>query len=601
MDDNELGPVSTEADSSEPQTELQDESQEEAQTEVQDESQSEGEDSQSTMVETNATDADTATDTAAGATVDATTSDTAAVDAAPTKPKRSHKGLIIAIVIVLVVLGIGGTVCALFFNQGDISGNTEDQPPVSSATPNQITDFDLAFLENKEVNQLYSPLSIKYALGMLEAGAAGDSRQQIKAAVGSFAPQKYPNNKNMSFANALFINNNLPDTTIKSSYTKIINERFGAEILRVPFDSATSINNWVSDKTFGLVKDLVTDEMLKPVGGPEQYFALVNALAIDMEWVNKIQPYDKEYYVGFPNINYSSAVEPFVSIGFHRLSFNDSAIDVNSLDLAATIHKYDILSELGVDNIRQTIIDEYTEWLNTETGCVEGWPEPEVYVEEYLEELGDGGYKTVSSSTDFSLYDDDEVKVFAKDLRTYDGVTLQYVGIMPKTVSLKEYIQNLTTDKLASTISQIKPIVFENFKDGVVTEIVAKIPVFKFEDKLDLMSTLEGMGITGIFSETRANLSNLANDAEGLYIGEAVHKTTVDFSNDGIKASAATVLLGGMGANGCGFRYYFDVPVEKIDLTFDNPYLFLIRDKDSGVIWFVGTVYEPTIYTPLGY
>lgn len=550
---------------------------------------------------TNTVMADTATDNAA-------TTSTAAI-VAPAKPKKSHRTLVIVAVAILAVLGVAGTALALTLGQNHSSDNPSNDSNGQSSignTPDRISDFDLAFLEDKTTNQLYSPLSIKYALGMLEVGAAGDSRQQIEDAIGSLAPQKYPNNKNMSFANALFINNKLPDDTIKDSYTTAISEQFGAEIRRVPFTSATPINNWVSDKTFGLIKDLVTDEMLRPVSSPEQYFALVNALAIDMEWINKIQPYDKEYGVSFRHINYSSYVNPFELTGFARQPFNNSSVNVNALHLAATVHKYDILSDLGVDKIRQTIIDKYTEWLNDEDGailCDENmdFPAPEVYVEQYLEELGDGGYKTVSSSTDFSMYDDDEVKVFAKDLRTYDGITLQYVGIMPKTTSLKDYVKNLTTDSLTATIGRLKAIEYENFKDGVITDIVANIPVFKFQYKLDLVDALQSIGITDVFSDTKADLSNLANDATGLYIGNAVHQTTVDFSNDGIKASAATALVGGKGAGGCYFRYDFDVPVEKIDLTFDNPYLFLIRDKDSGAIWFVGTVYEPTIYTPAKY
>ncbi len=580
MKDDELQPVPTETSSLEPQTEPQAESQ----TELQDAESA----SQPATTETTTTKPQDSQSLAPN--------NNTAADNTSAKSKQSHKKLMIATAIALVALGLGGTVCALVLNQGKTDDNSENQS--ASTTPRQITDFDLAFLENKEANQLYSPLSIKYALGMLEAGAAGNSRQQIETAIGSLTPQKYPNNKNMSFANALFINNNLPDDVIKSSYTDVINARFGAEALRVPFTSAVPINNWVSDKTFGLIKNLLTDEMLKSDGGPEQYFALVNALAIDMEWINKIQPNDKgkEYYVSFPNINYNSSVLNFWETGFSALPFNNSAMEVNSLHLAATINKYDILNELGVDNIRQTVIDEYTDWLNDGV-CTEGWPAPEVYVEEYLEKLGAGGYKTVASSTDFSLYDNDEIKVFAKDLQTYDDITLQYVGIMPKTTSLNDYIQNLTTDKLTSTISQLKSIALENFKDGVVTDIDAYIPVFKFQDKLDLVSTLKGIGITDVFSEKQADLSNLVNDSTGLYINQAVHQTTVDFSNDGIKASAATALVGGRGAQGCGFRYNFDVPVEKIDLTFDNPYLFLIRDKESGTIWFMGTVYEPTAYT----
>ena len=168
---------------------------------------------------------------------------------------------------------------------------------------------------------------------------------------------------------------------------------------------------------------------------------------------------------------------------------------------------------------------------------------------------------------------------------------------MPKSNSLQDYIKTLNSDKLATTIGQLKPIALDSFPDGVITDITGNIPVFKFQGKLDLVGALQGLGITDIFSESLADLSNLSNNPTGLYIGNAVHQATVDFSNDGIKASAATVLVGGYGAGGdCLYYHTFDVPVEKIDLTFSEPYLFLIRDKDSSTIWFVGTVYQPTLY-----
>lgn len=529
-------------------------------------------------------------------------------DSTTPKSKKPHKKLLIISLIVVLALGVAGTAAALMLIQNRDSSNNDqtstDNAPISSL-PDGLSTFDLAFLKQANIteNFLYSPLSIKYALAMLETGAAGDSKAQIESAVGSLTLPKYPSNDHMSFANALFVNDKLPDGTIKTSYTTALRDQFGAEVLRIPFSSAAPINNWVINKTFGLIKELVTDEMLQPTGAPEQYFALINALAIDMEWINKIQPQKDDYSVSFRHINYGSYVPPFEFSGFNRQTFNDS-LEVNSLHLAATINKYNILEDLGVDNIRQTIIDEYSKWLADEDGGVlcakdaeEPFPAPEVYVEEYLQELSDGGYKTVKSSTDFSLYDDDRVKVFAKDLKTYDGITLQYIGLMPKTVSLQDYVKNTTASQLASILNQLKTISFDNFPDGVITDIHANIPVFKFQGGIeDLPKSLMNLGITDIFSETKANLSGITDDSDGLYIGDAVHKTTIDFSNDGIKASAATALVGGKGAGGCAFYYDFDVPVEEIDLTFDNPYLFLIRDKNSGTVWFIGTVYEPTPY-----
>lgn len=49
-----------------------------------------------------------------------------------------------------------------------------------------------------------------------------------------------------------------------------------------------------------------------------------------------------------------------------------------------------------------------------------------------------------------------------------------------------------------------------------------------------------------------------------------------------------------MGSGGGeSFDYLYDVPVEKIDLTFDKPYMFIVRNKETGEVWFVGTVYKP--------
>lgn len=200
---------------------------------------------------------------------------------------------------------------------------------------------------------------------------------------------------------------------------------------------------------------------------------------------------------------------------------------------------------------------------------------------------------TIKSSTDFSFYTDDDVKVFAKDLKTYNGTTLEYVGIMPKNEKLSDYIKNINAKKVNSLIKSLKSVSLNNFKDGVITEIHGYIPLFKFDYKLNLVSDLNKLGITDVFDESKADLSNLTNDKA--YISDATHKANIEFSNDGIKAGAATSVYGA-GAGNCGFDYLFDVPVEKIDLTFDEPYMFIVRDKNSGEVWFTGTVYEPIEY-----
>ena len=59
------------------------------------------------------------------------------------------------------------------------------------------------------------------------------------------------------------------------------------------------------------------------------------------------------------------------------------------------------------------------------------------YVEEFIKQL-DSNYKRVDTSTDYYFYIDDNVKAFAKDLKTYNGTTLEYVGIMPTSESFTD-------------------------------------------------------------------------------------------------------------------------------------------------------------------
>ena len=82
--------------------------------------------------------------------------------------------------------------------------NDEEESEIST---NDLSDFDLSFLklEDKKENLVYSPLSIKYALKMLEEAASGDSKTQIAKLIGDYTPTKYDSNENMSLANGLFV------------------------------------------------------------------------------------------------------------------------------------------------------------------------------------------------------------------------------------------------------------------------------------------------------------------------------------------------------------------------------------------------------------
>lgn len=533
-----------------------------------------------------------------------------------TKKKGHGRVLALAAVLILIMVGCVGAYFALLPKPSDKKEDKkteEKKEEVSSyrLSGNDLSDFDLRFLqiEGKEDNLIYSPLSIKYALAMLKDGADGETKKQIEDLIGDYKAKKYINSKNISLANAMFIRDEYKEQVL-DSYITGLKTNYNADVLYDSFTAPTAINNWISDKTLGLINNALGQDDL---GGLN--YALINALAIDQNWnyTLQCQPHSSVpcktqpdgstiYDIKYDHENYNQYI-PFVidEDTFPAMKFNNLD-NRKSVKIGASFNKYDIIKDKGEDAIRTKVTEEYKKWLTTEDGkwVLDNYKEdPKYYtidpsdvkanVEQYIKELKNN-YGRENSSTDFYFNDASDAKVFAKDLKEYDGNTLQYVGIMPKNTDLKTFVSDFTAGKGSEYIKGLKELKKENFKDGVVTRIDANIPLFKYDYNLALKDDLVAMGVKDVFESGKADLSSLSK--EGSYIGVVKHKANIEFSNEGIKAGAATV-MGGLGGGGIGFEYLWDVPVEKIDLTFDKPFVYLIRDKNSGEVWFVGTVYEP--------
>lgn len=501
-------------------------------------------------------------------------------------------------------------------NENQIMGDVEenkDSPIIADSDggntniENYISKFDISFLklENEKVNKIYSPLSIKYGLKMLEEGASGETKIQISNVLGNENITKYNPSQNISLANALFIRDTFQNS-IKDEYKNTLAQKYNAEVISDTFSSVENVNSWISNKTLNLINDMIQNI------DDETNFILVNALGIDMEWENKfLEPIDYECYYYHENYSWMAAEQ------VRSFNFGEAGQEVSGMEIQATINNYDIVNELGEENIRKIVGTEYKKWAKSltqndyEYKYIFNEDLSDKNIEAKLEQYLDGGkyysdyeskgyiseldsnYKGISKNTDFSLYVDNNVKALAKNLKEYNGTTLQYIAIMPTNEDLDSYIQNTNENEFNRIISNLKELTNENFKEGVVTEITGYIPKFKFEYELALEKDLKESGITNIFEKDKADFSKIS-DYSGIYIDEAIHKSNIEFTQDGIKAAASTV-FGGAGA-GDSFDYLFDVPVEKIDLTFDKPYVFFIRDTETGEIWFAGTVYEPLLW-----
>ena len=163
------------------------------------------------------------------------------------------------------------------------------------------------------------------------------------------------------------------------------------------------------------------------------------------------------YTVTYTHENYFEHIPVIMEEKYSSMSFNGKD-NIKSVKVGASFNRYDIINDLGEDNIRKNITERYTEWVKEhgeeECGSVDE------YVDGYIEAIGKN-YKQEASSTDFYAYENDELRIFAKDLQTYDGTTLQYVGVMPKNTELTTYVKELNSESLLKSINNMKEVKYD--------------------------------------------------------------------------------------------------------------------------------------------
>ena len=130
--------------------------------------------------------------------------------------------------------------------------------------------------------------------------------------------------------------------------------------------------------------------------------------------------------------------------------------------------------------------------------------------------------------------------------------------------------------------------------DGLVRKQVAiALPRFEVNppESIPLSVILKGLGMKAAFDRRRADFTGIANPpdpADRLYISEVFHKAFVKTDEKGTEAAAATAVLMPRAASAL-------VPEAPIPFNADRPFLFMVRDRKSGIVLFMGRVVDPSL------
>jgi serpin B len=158
----------------------------------------------------------------------------------------------------------------------------------------------------------------------------------------------------------------------------------------------------------------------------------------------------------------------------------------------------------------------------------------------------------------------------------YAGSQLAFTVILPDEGQFEAVESALDPEALDAAIGELES-----------RELILTLPRFEFEYSASLADTLIALGMTDAFDADQADFSGMldASAPEPLVIGDVLHKAFISVDEEGTEAAAATaVLMAGAAAPS-------DPPLE---VSIDRPFVFLIRDTETGAVLFIGRVMDPS-------
>lgn len=180
----------------------------------------------------------------------------------------------------------------------------------------------------------------------------------------------------------------------------------------------------------------------------------------------------------------------------------------------------------------------------------------------------------------------DDLSVPYAEVAGAQAVDLPYVGeevsmlvILPPAGEFESYEGSFDGATLGEVVEALDE------REGSVA-----LPRFEFEASYDLVEVFEAMGIERAFDADRSDFTDLVieeelpQEADDLHITDVFHDSFVAVDEAGTEAAAATaVIIGDESA-----------PLDPFTFRADRPFLFVIRDRTTETVLFVGRVADPS-------
>jgi serpin B len=139
----------------------------------------------------------------------------------------------------------------------------------------------------------------------------------------------------------------------------------------------------------------------------------------------------------------------------------------------------------------------------------------------------------------------------------------------------------LPEGEVDALIADLDGAAFDALRAGLSEyDVTLDLPRFSFEAERQLKEPLKALGMPLAFGD--ADFTAINGGREALYIDEVYHKAFVAVDEEGTEAAAATAVVG-----------VAESAKPTAEIRFDRPFVFVIYDRPTGQILFLGTLRDP--------
>jgi len=181
------------------------------------------------------------------------------------------------------------------------------------------------------------------------------------------------------------------------------------------------------------------------------------------------------------------------------------------------------------------------------------------------------------------------------DFISYDGITIEK-DFMQQVSTFKYFedekmqmvempYKGYATSMFVAIPKISEEIDFESAIDNMSSErVIIKLPKFRVEFKETLNEILKQMGIEKAFSPLDAEFNDkmIDNVLSNIFVDKVLHKTFIEVDENGTEAAAVTAVT--------MMTTAFIPSEEPKQFIADKPFIYFIRDNESGAILFMGEI-----------